>query len=108
MIFILGTRRSSPSVHIPLFVLILVNGKRQWERALAQIVTIYSELCAFANLILSSVLYSVEMPNVIIEEELRHGEGIYSLTLLGRVYEIVVFQARHLVGFQGGLRVHYQ
>lgn len=38
----------------------LVGGNRKWERALAQALTIYSEHCASANVILPSFFYSVE------------------------------------------------
>lgn len=41
-------------------------------RTLAQAVNIYSEHCAFANLILPFILYSVEMPNVINKGELLY------------------------------------
>lgn len=68
----LKTRTGFPAAYTPLFVLISVNGKRQWERTLAQAVNIYSELCAFANLILPFILNSVEMPNVINKSELRY------------------------------------
>lgn len=58
------------TVYMLLLVIILVNGKRQWERALALAVNIYSEQHAFANSILPSISYSVEMPNVINKYEL--------------------------------------
>lgn len=38
----------------------LVGGNRKWERALAEALTIYSEHCASANVILPSFFYSVE------------------------------------------------